>query len=196
MASLLGVALVLALPARADEVTFNDLTDTVTATVTVTSSGSHISVGQCGLLSITLNGTSVSVEGCKVTVTGPSNSSSFTAPLVTLIGGDNGNISDAIVVSKDILNNNAADVIFASDLGTPQEPGIGVPCSAFSLTGGCQVTENGSVQTGATIMWSNGQSDDIHFQSDTESTTPEPSTLLLLGGGLVTIAGYLKTRLT
>jgi hypothetical protein len=191
---LMAVAAVLALPARADEVTFNDLTDTVSATVTSSSSGSSVTIDQCGLFSVTIRGTAVSVEGCKATIVGPANSSSFQARTLTLIGGDSGNVSDAIIVTPDILNDNKLHVIFASDPEIPGTPGIGVACS--TVLGGCQVTETGGVQSGLTITWSNHKTDTINFKSDTDSIVPEPSSLVLLGGGLLAVGGYLKRRLT
>jgi hypothetical protein len=191
---LMGVAAVVSLPARADEVTFNDLTDTVTATITSSTSGSQAKINECGIFSVPFQGTAVSVEGCKVTIDGPANSRSFDARLLTLIGGDNGNVSDAILVLSNFSDKNELQVIFASDLGMPGEPGIGVPCSI--VPGGCQLTETGGVQPGVTITWSNGAMDTVSFQSDTDSIVPEPSSLLLLGGGLLVVAGYLKRRLT
>ena len=195
LTSLLGLALVLALPARADVVTFHDLTDTVTATVTSSTSGSKVTINECGLLSIELKPRSpVSVEGCRATIVGPANSTSFTVPLLTLIGGDNGNVSDAILVLSDFSDKNKLQVIFASDLEIPGKPGIGMACDTFPHS--CQVTETGGVQAGATITWSNGATDTVSFQSDAEGMVPEPSTLTLLGGGLLLLGGYLKKRLT
>jgi hypothetical protein len=191
---LMGVAAVVTLPARADEVTFNDLTDTVAATITPSTSGSHVTINECGIFSVPFHGTAVSVEGCKATIVGPANSRSFDARLLTLIGGDNGNVSDAILVLSNFSDKNELQVIFASDLGIPGEPGIGVPCS--TVPGGCQLTETGGVQPGVKITWSNGAMDTVSFQSDTDSIAPEPSSLLLLGGGLLVVAGYLKRRLT
>ena len=191
----LAAAVVLALPARADVVTFNDLTDTVTATITSSTSGSKVTINECGILTIELKPRSpVSVEGCMVTIVGPANSSSFKAPLLTLIGGDNGNVSDAILVSSDFSDKNKLRVIFASDLEIPGKPGIGVPCDTFPI--GCQVTETGGVQPGITIKWSHGAKDTVSFQSDVMSIVPEPSSLMLLGGGLLLVGVYLKRRLT
>jgi len=189
---IMGVAAVVALPARGDEVTFNDLTDSVSATVTSSGSGSSVTIDQCGLFSVTILGTPVSVEGCKATIVGPANSDSFEARTLTLIGGDNGKVSDAIIVTPDILNDNKLQVIFASDTEIPGVPGIGVACS--TIPGGCQVTETGSVQAGVTITWSNDQTDTVSFKSDTDSVVPEPASLVLLAGGLLAVV--LKKRLT
>ena len=192
---LMGVAAVFALPAHADEVTFNDLTDTVRATVTSSTSGSKITINECGIFSVPLGPrTSVSAEGCLATIVGPANSSSFEAPLLTLIGGANGNVSDEIIVLSDFSDKNKLQVIFVSDPEIPGKSEIGLACSTFPT--GCQVTETGGVQPGITITWGNGAKDVVSFQSDTDSIVPEPSSLVLLGGGLLVVGGYLKRRLT
>jgi hypothetical protein len=191
---LLAAALAVALPARADVVTFNDLTDTVKAKITSSTSGSKVTINECGILTIELKPRSpVSVEGCMATIVGPANSSSFKAPLLTLIGGDKGNVSDAILVFSDFSDKNKLQVIFASDLEIPGKPGIGVACNTFFI--GCTVTETGGVQPGITITWSNGAKDTVSFKSDAEGMVPEPSSLTLLGGGLLLVGGYLKRRL-
>src|ERR1700680_3092592 len=192
--TVLAGAVVLSLPARADVVTFNDLTDTVKAKITSSTSGSKVTINECGILTIELKPRSpVSVEGCMVTIVGPANSSSFKAPLLTLIGGDKGNVSDAILVFSDFSDKNKLQVIFASDLEIPGKPGIGVACNTFSI--GCTVTETGGLQPGITITWSNGAKDTVSFKSDADGIVPEPSSLTLLGGGLLLVGGYLKRRM-
>lgn len=188
VASLLAMAMV-ALPARADEVRFNDLGDKVSAKSMPSASPSTVKIGKCGLFNITILGTPVSVEGCMATIVGPASFSAADTRLVTLIGGDNGNISDAIIVTPD-LSANTVHVLFASDPDLPRVSGIGVACTTV---GGCQVIESGGIQDGVKIKWSNGVTDTVHFQSD---VVPEPSSLLLLGSGLLAIAGYLKKRLS
>jgi len=186
-ASFMGVALAVALPVRADEVTFNDLIDMVTAS----KSGSRVTINECGLSTITLGGQSMSVEGCRATITAPDDSTSFDAPRLTLIGGDNGNISDAILVTK---VGNVAHVLFLSDPHVPGKPELSIPCSRF---GGCQLTETGLVQSGVTIDWNDGGGmDTVSFKSDIDSMVPEPASLMLLGGGLLVVAGYMKRRLS
>lgn len=195
LTALLGVALVLALPVRADQVTFNDLTDKVTATITSSTSGSKIKIEECGTLNLPIKPrTSVQVEGCLATITGPANSESFEAPLLTLIGEGNGNVSDAISVLSDFSDKNKLEVLFASDLEIPGKPGLAVACDMFPT--GCKVMETSGVQPGITITWSNGAKDTVSFQSDAESMVPEPSTLTLLGAGLLIVGSYLKKRLT
>ena len=84
-------------------------------------------------------------------------------------------------------------VLFLSDPHVPGKPELSIPCSRF---GGCQLTETGGVQIGATIAWNNGGTDTVSFKSDTDSMVPEPASLMLLGGGLLVVAGYMKRRLS
>ncbi|MFY9528128.1 MAG: PEP-CTERM sorting domain-containing protein, partial [Candidatus Acidiferrales bacterium] len=63
--------------------------------------------------------------------------------------------------------------------------------------GGCQMREDGTEQTGITITWSNGTKDTIKFASDVESTSavPEPSSVLLVGSGLLGLVGSVRRKL-
>ncbi|MGB2887432.1 MAG: PEP-CTERM sorting domain-containing protein [Candidatus Acidiferrales bacterium] len=57
--------------------------------------------------------------------------------------------------------------------------------------------EDGTEQTGITITWSNGTKDTIKFASDVESTSavPEPSSVLLVGSGLLGLVGSVRRKL-
>jgi PEP-CTERM motif len=176
---------VAAAPSRASSstVTFNDLTDTLTASAT----SSRITTTPCGFIHITLMGQNLNVEGCTATITGPSGSSSFTAPSMVFIGGDNGHVSDLIMISPGAIADTAL-VTFASD---PIEE-MPFMCSDV---GGCAISENGRLQLGAQIKWNNRDhtKDKIKFASDVEMV-PEPASLVLLGGGLLAMAGYIRRR--
>jgi hypothetical protein len=68
-------------------------------------------------------------------------------------------------------------LVFSSDADPPI-----TPCGVFF--GGCQLTEDGSVQTAGTITWFNATTgvttiDTVQFQSDT-TEVPEPASILLL----------------
>jgi PEP-CTERM motif len=175
---------VAAAPSRASSstVTFNDLTDTLTASAT-----SNRITTTCGFIHITLMGRNLTPEGCTATITGPSGSSSFTAPSMVFIGGDNGQLSDLIMISPGAIADTAL-VTFASD---PIEE---MPFTCSDV-GGCAITENGRLQLGAQIKWNNRDhtKDKIKFASDVEMV-PEPASLVLLGGGLLAMAGYIRRR--
>jgi hypothetical protein len=83
------------------------------------------------------------------------------------------------------------EIIFLSDANVAgQEPGLPVTCAKFD--GVCSTLgEVGSIS----LNWSNGITDTVTYQSDTESVVPEPASLTLLGSGLLAIAGFLKKRL-
>lgn len=201
MAGLVALAVV---PARADQVTFHDLTDQTTASTT----GSHIMTPVCGVLSINLgNIGEFSGEGCTATIFGSNLiTNSFTASGCTSVGigcllfaGEaDGTVSDIMLVVPTLSNIQGAPglmavVTFLSDavVGTT-EPGFGITCAQLATLGFSCVGETGSVQ----LHWSpEDRTDTISFESDTEGVVPEPSSLFLLGSGLIAIGGFVKRRL-
>ena len=62
----------------------------------------------------------------------------------------------------------------------------GLPCIAETA---CLVREDGLLHTVDTITWSDGTVDTINFQS-----VPEPASLLLVGTGLLLLAGIIKRK--
>jgi PEP-CTERM motif len=184
-----GIFALTAFPARADDVTFLDSTDSVTASTT---SSRITTVGTCGAI---VGG----AEQCVVTIAAPTNylfngingSSGTDFADLRYTEQDFSSISDEITITS--LVPNQVSVVFTSD--TSEGAGLG-PCVLSPL---CIGVESGSVETAATLDWTNligGHiTDTISFQSDVETPAPEPSSLVLFGSGLLAVAGYGKTKL-
>ena len=94
-------------------------------------------------------------------------------PAVNIDEGD-GTVSDFFAIPFFIPERTHSQyhALFSSD----PNRGIGGRCSQERL--GCQITEDGTVQTIGTVTWTDGTVDTIRFQSDSE--VPEPSTILLM----------------
>jgi hypothetical protein len=166
--SLVGLVMLMAVRLYADDITFLDGTDSVS----VSSSSSRILFSSCLL------------EVCSVTLSGPANASTFS------VGGSGVSfaaeiaepgsikISDEIDVNPNLPDLTKVFVDFFSD-----HENRGIPCN---VVGGCQLTEDGTVQTAVQITWLDNTGavvavDNIKFQSDVAVTpVPEPASVLLL----------------
>ena len=161
-------------PVLADVLTFNDLTDELTFT---TSNPTRLQSGSC------FTGED---ESCSVIVEPPSLSAFVTSKdLIIYVGDPNGFLSDAVSISCLSggcgVTDGTVQVGFDSTLDS-----VHVPCA---LIGGCSVIEDGTVQTVASITWSDGTTDSIRFQSDVgEAAVPETSPIVLLLVPLVVVA--------
>jgi PEP-CTERM motif len=173
--------MLMAVPSRADEVTFLDLPDTLS----VSTSSTRVS-GSC-------NNNGGGTEQCIVTIDAPSGAfaGQASSPLL-FIGEGDGTVSDILSTTP---GNTSVQVTFLSDTNTqPLE-------FCADISGGCAVTEDGTVQFGQTIEWRDAfgalvATDTINFQSDTEAPpVPEPASVLLLGSGLLALAGRIRKRL-
>ncbi len=186
------LAMLMAVQARADEVTFFDTTDTVTTGTT----GSRITITACGFTTTAFFG-GLAMEGCTATVSAPSGSRILGSAFVGLkrtdllpIGEGDGTVSDLI-----LFDLTSATITFLSDLS---EGGIPLLCS--DIIGGCPITEDGTVQFAGSIIsvdnatGRNFTFDNINFQSDLNTPVPEPASLVLLGGGFLTVVDYIRRR--
>jgi len=156
--------------------TFNDLTDAVTVTVSP-GEASRVSNVTCD------------AEVCSLFLLAPAAGLVMASPeFFARIGESDftsGLISDVLVAST--RSGPVATVSFLSD----SEGNLG-SCSALNP---CQLVEDGSVQLGLLINWVDPHNptvvvaaDRVAFQSDVDATAPEPTTLLLLGTGLAVTA--------
>ena len=184
------LAMLMAVPSRADDVTFFDSTETLTAGTT----GSRITIPACGFTTTDVL-VGFALEGCTATLSAPSGSvftgASFNS--LVLIGESDGTISDAILV--DAITTDTATITFLSD---PSEVGLPIPCSG-SAVGTCTITEDGTVQFAGSISWTDDTTgavttDNISFQSDVDAPVPEPASLTLLGSGFLAVVGYIRRR--
>jgi hypothetical protein len=85
-------------------------------------------------------------------------------------------LSDTLAISKTASNIFTVDFFSDVEGGPPLVP----------LLGAQSITENGSIQTVATINFTSGPSQTIQFQSD----VPEPTSILLL----ITVVGLLASK--
>jgi len=164
---------------RADTITVNDLTSTLTLT--------HIGTNRLVTYSCGLIGTS---EGCTFAITGIGVTIKSTIgggqPVVAIADPGGKFVSDLLTMEGVTAGSQVLTGAFISlaDGATPVACAPPVPCT---------ITENGKLQTALTVTWSNNTTDTIRFKSDIESV-PEPSSILLLLTGLAPLGMWIRRR--
>ncbi len=177
--------------AKADDILFNDLTDTLTVTNL-----------QGGTVTSRLGFTCTSgLDSCSATLAAPSSGSFTTSAFIYRLGetSTTGTLSDSLVAVPSLPFLLTANFTFTSDLPTAagEANGLGNCVVAVLFPNGCNAVESGKPQLAGTITWKNSifgptiGTDNIWVVSD---PTPEPASLILFGSGLVIAGGFLRRR--
>lgn len=173
-------------------ITFQDLTETPTMSVTGATSARSVTLGGCNN-PFSWFGVPAS-ELCVVQI------SSTDGAVITSSEFDV-NVSDPApnsgVVSDNIHDLNLGSSAYVVNLFSAPDPNpaSGTSCATVTDTVGCALTEDGTLQIAGTVTWSDGAVDTIQFQSaDSPTPTPEPSSLLLLGTGLLGLGGAARRK--
>jgi hypothetical protein len=204
LVSLFMVCFVLAAQsAKADDIVFNDITDTISVTGAATGRLTVVSCGaEIATCIVTLGNSNGITLAPAATIVSTTLLPTFLMAESTSTTAAGTPVSDGLSTvnlsgSTSLLGATTLVFTFHSDpppltLGGPE---INLaPCPVTQLDGvhGCNVTENGTPQLAGTITWSNGTVDNIFLASD--SVEPEPATLILFGSGLVMVGGFLRRR--
>jgi PEP-CTERM motif-containing protein len=179
-------------PAKANDVLFNDLLDTITVTST---SGSAPTIG----ILLGCQTETVPTDICKINLTRPGQHITGATGLFAASAASYQLSEDA---GKQFLSDFFASTVTS---GTTAIDGIvvlefdsvlaevgPVPCIFVA----CNAQETGAPQQLGTITWSGGLIDTISIESDKEpgAAVPEPASLILFGSGLVMAGGFLRRR--
>ncbi len=185
--------------AKADDIVFNDLGDTILVTGN----------GRFSTLSASCRVGTVA-EQCSVTITAPTgthfDSTSLPQQLnlfgssLSALGISEGNstLSDALVIGH-LVGSATTTVTFLSDpppTTAGVEASLGICNQSFlGISIPCDIPETGEKQHAGTINWANSggtviAQDDVYFLSE----VPEPATLILFGSGLALAGGFLRRR--
>jgi hypothetical protein len=181
-----GCCVLAAQSAKADDILFNDLGDTVTVTNLL---GGPVT----SRLSFTCPSGG---DSCSATLSPPSIGGLTTSIISYTLGegSTTGNMSDMLVSVPLLL---AAHLTFNSDLPSAEATGLGPCVVAIPIPRtGCNAVESGMPQLAGTITWktllgTTTGTDNIYVESGVE---PEPASMILFGSGLVIVGGFLRRR--
>jgi len=202
--AVLVLSLLAAQPAKADDIVFNDLGDTVSVSpssgpVTIVPGTCQGGVPNADICSIALLRAGQTIVSATGNFTINTTSANPVSTKYFLSESTNPTLLSDTFISTVVAGTALGGIVivpgsaaFAFDSDLPLLEGVPVPCPPVI---GCNAQETGQPQLVGTITWSSGTTDNILIESEKEApVVPEPASWILLGSGLAITGGFLRRR--